>query len=330
MAGPKTLDYPTDKEIELLRNAEEASAAAWDIVLLQDELKEMMAMGEVYSGFTEPPPRFPPTYKRKKGQLEGSCGDYSELSQVLGGFSHIGEELPAKVVDTTASVSVTTENASSVMTGRQSELTKQSTPRPVSVQSISEGNENEDEDASEESSVVSASSITTTSVVSSETVVVKKKERRSSLLKAVNVVTSVVRLQKFEEEKLVEESSPSSVDSGTPKKVRRASMLTGFRSAESIAASEAAAAEKARLKALSKIRPPSYTDRILLHSLSDRTDKLSVTSYGFCDTMRSSDHRPVCMAMELEVRTSTLFYSRSETNEKLNLIITYLLYRLIL
>lgn len=54
-------------------------------------------------------------------------------------------------------------------------------------------------------------------------------------------------------------------------------------------------------EASKKLRPPSYTDRILVHSLDDRRDKLIIQAYDMCDTIRVSDHRPVCMTMRLEV-----------------------------
>ena len=50
-----------------------------------------------------------------------------------------------------------------------------------------------------------------------------------------------------------------------------------------------------------KLRPPSYTDRILVHSLKDRQKRLAVQAYDFCDTLRASDHRAVTMTVLLEV-----------------------------
>jgi hypothetical protein len=41
------------------------------------------------------------------------------------------------------------------------------------------------------------------------------------------------------------------------------------------------------------VRPPSYTDRILAHSLEDRKDFLRRGPYELCDAVRGSDHRPV-------------------------------------
>lgn len=53
-----------------------------------------------------------------------------------------------------------------------------------------------------------------------------------------------------------------------------------------------------------KLRPPSYTDRILVHSLKDRQKRLAVQAYDFCDTLRASDHRAVTMTVLLEVHPS--------------------------
>ena len=50
-----------------------------------------------------------------------------------------------------------------------------------------------------------------------------------------------------------------------------------------------------------KLRPPSYTDRILIHSLPDRQDRVTVQAYDFCDRLRVSDHRAVSMTIRLEV-----------------------------
>lgn len=51
------------------------------------------------------------------------------------------------------------------------------------------------------------------------------------------------------------------------------------------------------------IRPPSYTDRIIVHSLDDCCNRLHVQGYDLCDVIRVSDHRPVSMTLQLDVRT---------------------------
>jgi hypothetical protein len=76
------------------------------------------------------------------------------------------------------------------------------------------------------------------------------------------------------------------------KNKRRGSILNSFKSDAQL---DAMAEEKKK----SKLRPPSYTDRILVHSL--REEKLSIDAYGFCDSIRCSDHRPVSSTMTLTV-----------------------------
>jgi len=53
-------------------------------------------------------------------------------------------------------------------------------------------------------------------------------------------------------------------------------------------------------KASSK-RTPSYTDRILSHSLPGRADRLSWRHYDIADAVRLSDHRPVAATLEMLV-----------------------------
>ena len=48
-------------------------------------------------------------------------------------------------------------------------------------------------------------------------------------------------------------------------------------------------------------RVPSYTDRILFHSLADVQDQLELVTYQMCDHVRGSDHRPVSAAFRLHL-----------------------------
>jgi hypothetical protein len=50
-----------------------------------------------------------------------------------------------------------------------------------------------------------------------------------------------------------------------------------------------------------KARPPSYTDRIMVHSLQDRECRLSLEAYDSTDAITMSDHRPVALASVLHV-----------------------------
>lgn len=56
-----------------------------------------MTLGDAFAGFDEEIPAFPPTYKRNKADrvglgLDGGCGDYSDIADLLKGFSHTGAE----------------------------------------------------------------------------------------------------------------------------------------------------------------------------------------------------------------------------------------------
>jgi len=48
-------------------------------------------------------------------------------------------------------------------------------------------------------------------------------------------------------------------------------------------------------------RCPSYTDRVLYHSLPDNKSDLLLQHYALCDTVTGSDHRPVSAAFTLFV-----------------------------
>ena len=229
LQGPKSPMYPVEEEMAILKSAEAASASAWDAVLRNDEMREMMLLGEVFYGFKEPPPRFPPSYKRKKGDVDGDCGDYASYQALVQGYSHTGEE--NNLDDSTRSESSRTDD-------RVSEMS-----------TISEDTAMDDdlESSSDRMSVAS---------------------RESSLVDGT---------------------------SAAAKKARRATVFNRISKRSSMSPA------KAKEKENSKLRPPSYTDRIIIHSLLDRAENLQTTAYGFCDSIRCSDHRPVCMALNLNV-----------------------------
>ena len=60
---------------------------------------------------------------------------------------------------------------------------------------------------------------------------------------------------------------------------------------------EAAEAKKKKKGA----RPPSYTDRVLWHSMPDQAQHLRPLAYDLCDGMTVSDHRPVAASFRLLV-----------------------------
>lgn len=62
-------------------------------------------------------------------------------------------------------------------------------------------------------------------------------------------------------------------------------------------------------------RPPSYTDRVLVHTLEDRRDRLEAQHYDFCDALRASDHRAVSLVVSLEVNAGVVFPANWEGGE---------------
>jgi hypothetical protein len=61
------------------------------------------------------------------------------------------------------------------------------------------------------------------------------------------------------------------------------------------------------IKIKKNMRPPSYTDRIVFHSLPDRASRLAVQSYDVCEEMVVSDHRPVSSALTLTVNNNIIY-----------------------
>ena len=90
------INYRCDYFEQIIENSEAASLKAWDDVLKHDELVEMMQLGEVFYGFREMLPRFPPTYKRKLNEA-GECGDYTRYDDLVRGYSHTGEDKEVRV-----------------------------------------------------------------------------------------------------------------------------------------------------------------------------------------------------------------------------------------
>lgn len=266
--GPESPMYIPPEERELLVKAENIAASYWDAVIQYDEMIEMMRIGEVFFGFKEVPPRFPPTYKRKKGPA-GDCGDYTSFSELVQGYSHTGEE-PNELDEMDDSTRSTT-----------------------SLGSLSELDESFNGTTTRESeSKVPFSTIEDTIETGSDSQEIKIDSGSMQASEAENapIEGSAVKFN------LPEASSPT-VATERPKPNRRASMFT-MRRGSSLGTLDDE--KKKEEKRKSKLRPPSYTDRIIVHSLQDN-NKLIPQGYGFCDSYRASDHRPVCMAMTLEV-----------------------------
>ena len=253
--GPKSPKALSPEARAMLMDAARAASEEWDVVLACDEMMEMMSLGEVFYGFKEVPPRFPPTYKRKKGAA-GDCGDYSSVSDLIAGYSNTGEE---DMDDSRHSVS---SSASESEVDSSTHSLSSPTP-PVDIENASAG----------EGGAAPAGTETKSSPEEEG-----GGESTSSQPDALPPTTIAVQKQ-------------------TPKKPARRASMFSMRRGSILATS----AEKEEEKKKSKLRPPSYTDRIIVHSLVE-DNKLMPTAYGFCDTVRGSDHRPVCMTMLLEVQ----------------------------
>jgi hypothetical protein len=268
--GPESPMLIPPEERELLLRAEKVSASQWDSVIQYDEMIEMMKAGEVFFGFREVPPRFPPTYKRKKGSA-GDCGDYTSFSELVQGYSHTGEE-PNELDDlddSTRSVSSMSSFSDTSLTGgvtgmRDPDAKSSSTP----LRGLDESESGSGGGAEE----------------SSEDTFPAAPSPESDEISAALAKSSAPFVE------ALSESKPKPSRRGSMFNIRRGSVMMGGFDEE----------KKKEEKRKSKLRPPSYTDRIIVHSLQDN-NRLVPQGYGFCDSYRASDHRAVCMTMTLEV-----------------------------
>ncbi len=60
--------------------------SGWNTLMSFDELSQMLGNSVVFTGFAESRIRFPPSYRRKRGE-EGECGDYTDTAKVSGAFT---------------------------------------------------------------------------------------------------------------------------------------------------------------------------------------------------------------------------------------------------
>mmetsp|Transcript_12130 Transcript_12130/g.18320 ORF Transcript_12130/g.18320 Transcript_12130/m.18320 type:complete len:1126 (+) Transcript_12130:138-3515(+) len=269
--GPRSERCLSDAErVEVLQAADQA-AAHWDSVLKHDEMTEMMNLGEVFFGFKEVPPRFPPTYKRKIGPA-GDCGDYTSVSDLVQGFSHTGEEPKEGDVDdsrhsTDSSVSEDYVNARSSGT----------------TTAISGESREGAEDGSSHG----------------DTEVCRRPSTSDPPIPSMSVPDTDTHRLSWSVGGLDKSGFPAiNAEKVSPKKGPRRSSVFSLPLRRS-----SGHVDRDKEKDKSKLRPPSYTDRILVHSLVEN-QKLMPTAYGFCDSLRASDHRPVCMSMTLEVNAN--------------------------
>jgi hypothetical protein len=282
--------HPSIEEVKLIHQAKVNSRGAWKSVLRADELRSIMDDGDAFFGFDEPMPCFPPSYKRKKGKVEGDCGDYSTFSAIIKGYSHTGyienilarpstnrsspnRPMSKKFLRNSEPLAVVAPPAdgspATNQTGKLSAISEDSNERDSSQGGKISGDGKEniiDSDLDDSTDVDDSIRETDIDDKSEEKLAaLRSKRRRAMLTKEAAPI--------LEKEESVHETDPS------------------------------------------KLRPPSYTDRILLHSLPDRQKRLTVQAYDFCDTLRVSDHRAVSMTLLLEVNANCIYNGAAEATE---------------
>lgn len=293
--------YPKKDEIDLINKARKDAKGAWSSVLQDDELTSIMVTtlhstlllqrngsefvstlclqedGDAFSGFLEPMPLFAPTYKRRKGDIEGDCGDYTDPIRIIHGFTNTGTVEEEMVVTQRAFYQQNNDKVG-VSQPSQKEL------RAESLNSSPEKFK------------------ASTNTVQEETTTADSEEK----LDDENLDQPPSPIESMGSERLRRKATAiASIesDSATDNKQSRISMSTGtlHESLNTIGQSLSTLHLVRKQIDPRALRPPSYTDRILYHSLPDQAGRLKVQAYDLCDQLRVSDHRAVSMVVLLEV-----------------------------
>jgi hypothetical protein len=259
--------YPTIEDVKLLHEAKLQSRGAWSSLLRADELRSIMDDGDAFYGFLEPMPCFPPSYTRRKG-IEADCGDYSEFRSILKGYSNTGEV--ENMLEAELQKKEQTNGAAIIKSvGRRLKQTVTKDEIAFIPDDLSHGARSEKPSSSVE--LQSAANMT------------------------MEVGTVEGEADDFADD---EEREDATRISGSEKNQKRRKAVLGKQPTK---------LDQKSVVDPSKLRPPSYTDRILVHSLPDRKDRVTVQSYDFCDTLRVSDHRAVSMTLLLDVNGAVKF-----------------------
>jgi hypothetical protein len=278
----KDIMYPSEYEQRALLDAKANSRSAWSAILSADELRMIMEGGDAFLGFFEPLPCFPPSYKRRKNHL-GDCGDYTDIKLLLQGFSNIGQDhLLADGGSGSADSNAYIPPSSSSSTTSSRRIHSARIQQPSSSSS-----------SAKEKRPSSLPMIGRIEDIASSPVAVDVVEERDN-----DVLDGDIELEIVEEGKATSPSPKSTP--GREKKKRAALNNEKLVKLNSSAMNN----DESKKDQFWKIRPPSYTDRILIYSLEDRRSRVTVQAYDLCDTMRISDHRPVCMTIRLEVNNN--------------------------
>jgi len=238
-------------------------------------------------------PLFPPTYKRRKGDHEGSCGDYTDPACIIRGFTNTGE-----------AEDVTNRNEHESMKGKPPfvDPTENIIGSKTSVLESSDGDvlkgpqrfysdetvdsvefKEDDKECEEISNNVNTPNIETRPHSDSNAAQMNRISRRIA-----NVVPTF-----FSQD-------------GPNKELTTANSIvlsaTTIHESFNTIGTNALNLIKKQIDPRA-LRPPSYTDRILFHSLQDQSNRITVQAYDLCDKLRISDHRAVSMVVLLEVNS---------------------------
>jgi hypothetical protein len=279
--------HPTLSDIKLIHNAKNNSRGAWKSVLRADELRSIMDDGDAFYCFEEPMPTFPPSYKRRKGDIEADCGDYTEFEKVIKGYSNTGyieNQLVGDETTTTASAAAAASrdrSASSAAVSANAFLTRTKSKNAVlspqedieeASPSFDEAYKHNHEDTSKEDELTYRQDIN------------DNKPKRTGMSRYI-----------------LSRGNSSAIVTG-----------------DVISRQSPSFSVKPEKEDPSKLRPPSYTDRVLMHSLEDRKNRVTIQAYDTCDLVRISDHRPVSMTLLLEVNSAVYFHESIAADQKKN------------
>ncbi len=290
--------HPSLDELKLLKLAKSNSKGAWTSVLRADELRSIMDDGDAFSGFEEPMPCFAPSYKRRKGTVEGDCGDYTDPTKIISGFSNTGniesEMAYQRVQEQLKSEELHKTGSGNNLLGHRKvsvvpTMTEWSRDRSNTTHSgNNSGNSTPNRERSSTFQTDERNSGGGSGLRDSPSL-----KSRSVDLSDIGASVEYSGEEGGGEER---DSDYEYRDSDTSKKYpvarrRKAGVL------------QAAVETTVPKKPVDprKLRPPSYTDRILIHSLPDRHSRLTVQAYDLCDNVRISDHRAVSMTLKLQV-----------------------------
>jgi len=302
--------FPDEEEVKLLEKAQDEANEAWFVVLQSDELRACIESGLAFSNFHEPQPCFPPTYKRRLNEL-GHCGDYTDPAIIVKGFSNTGDEnMPPK--------SSATDSFATTARGTMSSPGDE-TPANHEVDE-EEGGVEDGEEVGGGGLEDYQQKMVQEQVAKNQEAVVEIQDKIPKRVSTTNVPLTSTNLSSFAKRMSTGWTVAENADTRktSAKSVAFSDTGGGGKGRPASGGSREDEDEKTKKKKKKALRPPSYTDRILIHSLHDRKDKLEVQAYNFCDEMRVSDHRAVTLVSRLTVNGCIKFspnFSESQGEE---------------